>query len=279
MIHVAIAADRSYWPYVRTLLNSIVAHASQSVTAHLLVRDVSEAVQSAQAWASEKLQINLIDTTGYLDGVRLFLGGHTTRATMDRLLLPELLREPAVDRVIYLDVDVLVLADLLALYERDTGPTGILARPSEHPGFSTVGRCLSSWRHDNIDQVMPHIDSHWPSFNAGVMLLDFARLRERNFVAQVTRFVHDLGVNDQLACAMYARGQFGRLEPNWNVIVGTDHARIAPWHILHWAGPVKPWSSHAALHDRWKKYASGSIVQTEMSTLIMSQAASTRTSY
>ncbi len=262
MLHVAAATDRSYWLHLPTLLNSIVAHASQPVTAHVLVRNVPEAAEWARRCSSAKLRINVIDTTGFMDGVRLYLGRHITRATMDRLMLPELLR--SVDRVIYLDIDTLVLADLNDLYQRDVGPTGLLARPSEHPGFTTVGRALQSWRHDNLDRILPLVDPDWPGFNAGVMLMDLARLRERGFVEQTTRWVRDFGVNDQIACAIYAQGQFARLEPAWNVFVGKDHQHTTPWSILHWAGVKKPWSPDVALHEQWRQYGLGPVAQPTM---------------
>ncbi|MBI1371010.1 MAG: glycosyltransferase [Planctomycetes bacterium] len=255
MLHVATATDRAYWPHLPTLLNSIVAHTSGSVTVHVLVRDIPEAIEWARRNYNDALCINVIDTSGFMDGVHLYLGHHITRATMDRLLLPDLL--PSLDRVIYLDLDTLVLDDLNDLYPRDTGPEGLLARPSEHPGFSTVGRALQSWRHDNFDRILPLIDPDWPGFNAGVMLMDLACLRERAFVEQTTRWVRDFGVNDQIACALYAQGKFARLEPEWNVFIGMGHERIEDWRILHWAGQKKPWSSDARFHDQWKQYERG----------------------
>ncbi len=253
MIRVAAATDRAYWPYLPALLRGIERHVSRPVVAHILVRDIPEAPQWARGRSNDATRIEVYDSAGFLDGTKLYLSLHmpSSRATMDRLLLPDLL--PQVDRLIYLDIDVLVQADLAELYDRNAGPIGIIARPSENPRFTTIGRSLVAWRHDNIDHILPYIDPDWSSFNAGVMLLDLAQLRAEGFGERTLRLVHEWGVNDQIACAIYAEGKFSRLDPSWNVIVGYDHQRVSPWRILHWAGAKKPWHVDAPLHCRWRE--------------------------
>ncbi|QNN23316.1 hypothetical protein HED60_13870 [Planctomycetales bacterium ZRK34] len=252
MIHIAIATDQRYWGYLPGLLCSIMINSTEYVKAHILVRDVPQAKQWADIFSTEALQVDIIDCGSFLADVKLYLASNTTRSTMDRLLLPSAL--PGVDRVIYLDIDTLVLSDLKELYSQDTGPVGLKAKRSKNPHVATIGNSLRAWGHDNCEQILDHIDGKWPSFNAGVMLMDLECLRQCDFTAKTMRYVHEFGVNDQHACAIYAEGRCAPLAPSWNVFIGSDHDRTTPWHILHWAGSVKPWTPTAALHEMWLSY-------------------------
>ena len=66
-----------------------------------------------------------------------------TVATMDRLLLPDLL--PEVDKIIHHDLDALCLSDLAEFFDLDLGrPVGVPRATSAHP-FSGSG-FISPWR-------------------------------------------------------------------------------------------------------------------------------------
>jgi lipopolysaccharide biosynthesis glycosyltransferase len=61
-------------------------------------------------------------------------------------------------------------------------------------------------------------------------------------------------VNDQLAINLYTKGEFEPLDSAWNVFVGQD-ASDAP-HIIHWAGPNKPWNTNdLPFKSEWDTYA------------------------
>src|SRR5262252_9157634 len=60
-----------------------------------------------------------------------------TRATYARLFIPEVL--PEVDRVVYLDCDVLVRRDLGALFDSDMGTNWVLGSPDVQAPFVPFG--------------------------------------------------------------------------------------------------------------------------------------------
>lgn len=93
-------------------------------------------------------------------------GRHGQPALM-RLYLPNLL--PEIDKVIYLDGDIIVTKDLVELYNTPLGDN-LLAAVKEPEGPNPVKY------HENIPS-----NSY---FNTGVMVLDLARMRDENLIQQ-----------------------------------------------------------------------------------------------
>ena len=119
---------------------------------------------------------------------------HITVATMDRLLLPELL--PHLDRVIYHDLDALSVVDLAELYDADLGgapaggpPVDLVQLPARHRERHPVDAGCSG--HDPgaaRDLVRAMTQRHrygYHGFNAGILLLDLAVMRADRFTARV----------------------------------------------------------------------------------------------
>lgn len=241
MISVAISTDENYLPYVEPLLKSIERHTREDVAYHIMTRNIGHDMQIKGYNVHQHIMDDVAMDTDLLR--------HTTASTMDRLFLPSLLSRE--DRVIYLDVDALVLSDLSVLYAKDTGSKGILARQSEDRGYAKIKNIVKSCHPAYKDQIFREVDPEWDSFNAGVMLLDLDRLRSNNFEKTALDWVKRFRVHDQTACAMYSANEFARLEHSWNVWVDRDHERDVDWNILHWVGTRKPWHEETTLRDLW----------------------------
>src|SRR5699024_1632037 len=86
-----------------------------------------------------------------------------------RLLLPELL--PGVKRILYLDVDMLVLDNLVEIYRTDLG-NNILGFVRDFPitNDKNYSSCLLLGKFGNR------------YFNSGMLLMDLVAMRENNIV-------------------------------------------------------------------------------------------------
>ena len=102
-----------------------------------------------------------------------------TAATLLRLLLPSVLKD--IDRVVYLDCDLVVLKDITPLYDTD-----LLGFPlaacldfwlTGGPPFAPpiAGWGVGEW-HKFLSEVV-RIDDRKAYFNAGVLVMDLERLR------------------------------------------------------------------------------------------------------
>jgi len=128
---VALAFDRSLAYPAAVLLESIVAHASGPLRLWVLGRQLQDADQAWLAAAFPDVPMTFLpcDEIGYgpTAVVRPRDAG-TTDSDLDWLLLPELLTD--VDRVVYLDIDTLVLDDVCHLAGTDLGDRPAAARDS-----------------------------------------------------------------------------------------------------------------------------------------------------
>ena len=173
------------------------------------------------------------------------LGG---RISWARVLLPELLA--GVDRVIYLDADVLVVRSLSPLWaeQLDSAVLGAVRNVVE-PEMRQHVRSLG-------------ISEPRGYFNAGVLLIDLRAMRAARSWSQVCEFVREIDEPlewfDQDALNVVFAAQWKPLDPRWNVqnsfwgwrdwaieVFGGDavDGAIRDPAILHFEGPslCKPW--------------------------------------
>lgn len=180
-----------------------------------------------------------------------------------RLFLPDLLLD--VDRLIYLDADVLVRADLGGLWAEATGGAPVSAvRDYAYPTFATG---------------LPHAvtalgaSPDTPYFNTGVLLLDLAAWRRDLITERAIEYVRMHGDTirfaDQDSLNAVAAGLVHELDPRWNVQLGTGRARTVLEHlrtpdeasggtsglrgraaVIHFTG-FKPWQAEGLRASRW----------------------------
>jgi lipopolysaccharide biosynthesis glycosyltransferase len=163
-----------------------------------------------------------------------------------RILLPELL--PDLDRVLYLDSDLLIVDELQTLFDMSLDGACLAAVTQPIPPYMLA-------RLQNTLGV-PDGNSY---FNTGVMTLALGALREGDFVDQVLTVIderlEDLPWVDQDALNAVLHSRWLRLKPRWNVMtpVFDLHATQLPWSrdeirdaitspaAIHFIGPYKPW--------------------------------------
>jgi lipopolysaccharide biosynthesis glycosyltransferase len=203
-----------------------------------------------------------IDATAELDEVafdqlRDSALSHVSRITMFRLFLPALF--PCLNKMLWLDLDLLVLAPLRPLWEtqltRGRGKCGMMARDSpvqEQNVDWFVGTDLP-------ESTYLLFEAGRHAFNAGVLLMDLDYLRRpsrslQSFVMHVLQNTTGYGINDQTILNLFCRGLHEKLAPKWNAMsnhrgdvdadfmMGQNNATRAA--ILHFASTPKPWDAH-----------------------------------
>jgi len=178
--------------------------------------------------------------------------GRVSHTTYFRILAPELL-PASVSRVIHLDADVRVMADLARLWaEPQRGLPVLAVRDAGAPTVSSP-RGLLNYRELGLAPRLAY-------FNAGVMTLDLALWREEQLAGQLLRYLerhaHAVRWWDQDALNAVLAGRWGELDPRWNQIPqcwepaagDTDPFTTAlrelvirdPW-IVHYSTGSKPW--------------------------------------
>jgi lipopolysaccharide biosynthesis glycosyltransferase len=161
------------------------------------------------------------------------------------LLLPELLPE-TLDRILFLDADLLVLDDLAKLWETPLGERVLAAAPD-----AAIPLCSSPRGVKNRPEL--RIPDHAVYFNCGVMLVGLAEWRKREVTRRAYGYLRNMGRQvdfiHQEALNAILWDHWLPLDSRWNLLggmAGRPYGKSASdnWRnpgIVHFAGRFKPW--------------------------------------
>ena len=175
-----------------------------------------------------------------------------------RLFLKDLL--PTVDRVLYLDSDLLVNCSLIPLWNTDLSPHLLGA----------VSRATIEWSLDK--DLLPELglSLNDPHFNSGILLIDLDRWRNEDFTERCLAFLETyrerIVSHDQTVLNFFFSTKHCHLPVQYNIPISASGPSIAnnmPEGILHFVASPKPWDfggrvihgSGAFVHDLLKQTA------------------------
>jgi len=257
-IHIACQSDTRFVPDCAVMLRSLLSeNPGERFVVHFLHdgslssadRDaLDEIVRSFEAqWSPLLVSSELAAGFPVLERY----GGVTA---WFRLLLPRLL--DGVERVLYLDADLLIVAPIAELWRTDL-----------------AGNCLAAATNPVLGEDRRRVvrDLGLPSperyFNSGVMVMDLDRLRSTGLMLEAERIARERIVptpwadQEPLNAALWAHRL--DLHPRWNMMNPCFDLspRQLPWPpaevaearrspaIIHFIGPYKPW--HYRLRHRY----------------------------
>ncbi len=174
--------------------------------------------------------------------------GRIPISTYDKLTLVGSLPDD-VARVLWLDGDILVLADLGQLWRLDRAPATLLAVRDR-----LVQSLATPFGVQGYEELGLAADE--PYFNAGVLLIDTEAWRREQVEQRCFDYLADFGERvffwDQEALNAVLVGRWRELDESWNYNVGLDtgslarqidRGRVRLPGVLHFSGRTKPWSS------------------------------------
>ena len=142
-------------------------------------------------------------------------------------------------KVIYLDVDTLVLGNLAELYSTPLGENLLAAVVGK-----VTDRADHCWGILNYKEL--GIPPETPYFNAGVLVMDLDAWRRENFAKLCMEYAAkypELCVFwDQTVMNTLLAGRFAHLDQKWNQQFNGPDKSYLKEGILHYCGPDKPWA-------------------------------------
>lgn len=207
-----------------------------------------------------KCSVTWFDTSGQFKKINI--PESLTESTFHRLLIPILL--PAnINKVIYLDSDLLVLSDLSNLWDYSIENHHILAVRDFYcqKVSDIIGESLAV--HDYKELKIPAQHKY---FNAGVLVINLEKWREENTADQVIDYVinakHKLAAADQEGLNAILWDKWGEIEPKWNyqakfTLESKDYIPLEELFEegLYQEAKVNPYVKHfVAEHKPWKYY-------------------------
>jgi lipopolysaccharide biosynthesis glycosyltransferase len=212
------------------------------------------------------LGVEWVDVAALLPDAQPMAGlPHVSRSTFARVLCSEAV-PPHVNRLVYLDGDVLIRRSISPLFEHDLGGRPLAACLDLNA--PTMKRGLHTWERFGLSPDRPY-------FNAGVLVIDVAAWRRDQLTEQATAIAAahrgQFHWGDQDVLNILLDNRWSRLPAEWNLLWGGWGRRVDPRGvpdsipkaeferahtdpaIVHFAGSVKPWHARygGAQSTRW----------------------------
>ncbi|RYZ28517.1 MAG: glycosyltransferase family 8 protein [Chitinophagaceae bacterium] len=180
---------------------------------------------------------------------------YISKATYLRILVPDLLPRK-VTKVIYLDCDLIVEANLMHLWQIDMEEKAAMGvQDFSFPYVSSPSAVC------NFSSL--NLPPHTPYCNAGVLVINLSYWREHDFVRRIFDYLNEKGNalkhNDQEGINVVIGGNWHLLDPRWNVTLSSincfgkelnaadntinfykDQFRSNPF-VIHFTSRHKPW--------------------------------------
>lgn len=199
----------------------------------------------------------------------LVTGGHVSSATYYRLLIETSF--PNLSKLIYLDSDMIVLADIAGLWTVPLGDTHLSAAAQISAVASLAGSPKGLRTYKDLG-----IDPSCKLFNAGVLLMNVDLWKRDNISAQVLRYLKQYEDRvlwwDQDGLNAILHDKWRALNPKWNVMTSVfrhfDTWKESPFsryeyydiitnpYIVHYNSALKPWQTgyNLPFRDTFFKY-------------------------
>ncbi|WP_354062487.1 glycosyltransferase family 8 protein [Devosia sp. 2618] len=243
-IHIALTFDDNFWAPAYAVMRSVCLFTTHraDLVFHLCHRTLTDEHRADLAKIETEFGAKLVWYD--LDKSELFVDIATRMPVNKRLsnivyarLMIDRLVGPSVERILYLDCDMLVREDINKLYRIDMEGFAIAAVRDTFAPYIVGGRDLVGNR-DIFDIATPY-------FNAGMVLIDVAKWRDADIIGRMEQYFKD-GVMariyyDQDLLNLVFKDNWLALDPRWNVIDARhSHEGLNP-AILHYTGKTKPW--------------------------------------
>jgi lipopolysaccharide biosynthesis glycosyltransferase len=277
-IPVVFACDNNYSPYLGVCIKSILENADASRNYDLIV--LQTAITSANQMLLQLLVSNyknafirFVDITKSIGKIQLPIHNYFTKETYYRLFLPKILEN--YNKIIYLDVDLVVLKDISKLYDinvdecligatRDFGMIKNYLKDKVYRKHKVVKYCHEKLFLDKYDSLNYS--------QAGVLLMNLEEMRKIDFInlaiGMLARYIYILV--DQDILNSICRKRIKRIPHNWDFIdiLYEKDKEVLPYelndeyniaqndpYIIHFGGEEKPWLYNVPFAHLFWKYA------------------------
>ncbi|MBQ3490687.1 MAG: 1-acyl-sn-glycerol-3-phosphate acyltransferase [Clostridia bacterium] len=266
-IPIFYACDDNFVKYTIVSLQSMIDNASPAYQYHVYVLHtfISDEMKARlMELQNENFTISFEDVSDKLNEIseKLPIRDYYSKTTYYRLFIAEIF--PEYEKAIYIDSDTVVQGDISELYHTD------------------IGECYIGACHE---QAMVQVDeygtyaekvvgvSRHNFFNAGMILINCERFREKSILDQFIHHLHTYNfvvTQDEDYLNLICKDHVYWLDQRWNTeIFGNIPYPIEEAKILHYIMTNKPWHYRDCRHgDIFWKYAEKTSVINEIQQVL-----------
>jgi|SRR5688500_16150282 len=242
-LHIATAIDHTYLLPLRVMLASLVQHLRPSFRPILYIMNQTLNDEDLAAIGAIVETHSIVPPPGAVRS--LPRSPRFLPEAAFPLLLPDLL-PGSVERVLFLDPDLLILDDVAKVWETELGDCVIAAARDQAIPSSSSPRGVKYRSKLGVPDDVPY-------FNAGVMLIDIARWKALDISARAYEYLERRGERadyfHQEALNAVLWNRWIRLDQKWNLVASLSGRSYGPYKddsidapgIVHFAGHFKPW--------------------------------------
>ena len=261
-IPIFFSVDDRFVPCLVVALNSIVKNTNSRNTLeiHILYTELSQrSFDLLREFQSKRVSVQFDDCSDYLRAItdRLPIRDYYSKTTYYRLFIADMF--PELDKVLYLDSDIIVLGDVADLYHHDIGDNILGA---------SVDRVMKLPECKLYAEKALGIDAN-AYFNAGVLIINTKEFRHyeilEKFISMLS-FVTFVVAQDQDYLNVICKDHVKIIKGVWDVEtcvpVEFDESEF---RIIHYNMANKPWHYKDAKYaDYFWKYAKDTKVYDEL---------------
>lgn len=271
VIPVVLSSSEEYSMYLPVILNAINKNSNQNNNYHFYILDSgishsSKHVIEAYISSFKHFSIEYIDVKAYIEKYKNLwhLTKHFSVATYIRFFIPALI--PGVDKILYLDIDLLIKGDISELYSIDIG---------EYAVGAAVDACYERETYYDKGGILEYnrnvvcLPDDYKVFNAGVLLINLKKWRELDITEKFIQRLKEIKtprVLDQCVLnSVFCKGLVYDLPAEWNyqwhadlgqMVYPTTSSKMNEVidvynqaknniKIIHYTTQTKPWNIYA----------------------------------
>ena len=249
IIPIVFAIDNNYAPMLHVTIRSIIAHASADYDYHIhimyenLSAEYQRSLQSMQT-ANVQIQFDFVGDTVKKYANVMHYKYYGSNAIYYRVFIPEIFTQ--YDKVIYLDSDVVLNADISEFYNTQLGDKFVAGALCEIVNGMPV--------FINYAKKFLGIGNDQPCyFNSGVLLMNCAKMREVHFIDKFFALANEYKLEvcpDQDYYNLLCHGKSVILPNIWNKMPITgSKEKLAELKLVHYNVFGKPWQQKGVLYE------------------------------
>lgn len=267
-INIVFASDNNYVQHTAVAMASVLVNTKvpQKIQFYLIDDEI-------QPENKEKITKTVQNLGGNIEFIKIknskledcYVSGELSRASYFRLDIANILGE-SIEKIIYLDCDLLVYDDIEKMWQLDMGGKPVAAT-------CDLG-IMASARVRKQKNKFIGLPFDAPYFNAGVLMMDLKKWRDGNYAEAIIALAtqNKYPNHDQDALNKFFMNNWQEIPLRWDVIPPVFNlflkiltkpdlrkkaieAKLNP-AIFHYAGGYKPWEYeiHDGFNDKYYEY-------------------------
>ena len=220
-INIVLASDQTYYIGLWVTLVSLLSNTKTKSVINFFIFDGGINKKSKIKLLKKLKKINTTITISWLDPQShlyqnfLYMNSGSPTLSYSRIIIPEKL--DYLDKVIWLDVDLLILMDIELLWN---------TKMDEKPIAAVIDYLTDYTTYQDIKNPLKYsidLNSHY--YNAGVLLMDIKLLKKYDFTKKCMNYLNNedkknYTLHDQSAINVVMNNNFHTLDNNFNFLNG-----------------------------------------------------------